>query len=295
MGHNGGPDWRALLAGDDPKAVETLARFANPADVPKTLAEQRAEITRLQQQAKASTRLADNATSEQVAEYRKAIGLPDIGKDAKPDDFMNAYKIEPPKGYDLTEAEKAQIGDYAKLAYEQGDSPREVKRAVDFFFKQQAAQQQVLNKVNVDFHRAEHNGLRDEYGSKEYDAQLAAATSWIDAQFKGEDGTVDEAAKNNILNAQLPGGGRLGDSSFLFKIAAKMALGEGYSAQIEANTLESGGKSLGEQQREIENMRFSNKAGYDAAMKPGGMYEKIINARIARKEIDENGNERRPR
>lgn len=291
MGHNGGPDWRALLAGEDTKALETVSRYQSPNDLMKAFLEQRAALSKRAEPAK----LPDSPTPEQLGEWRKGLGLPEIAKDAKPDDFMKAYKIEAPQGYDLNEVEKGMLGDYAKLAYEQGHSPREVKSAVDFFFKQQTAQQQVINRANDDFHKTEHNALRDKLGSKEYEAQKAAATTWIAAQFTGEDGTVDQLAMNNVLNAQMPGGGRLGDSAFLFNLAAKMALGEGYGDRIEANALESSGKSIVQQINEIDKLLYTDRAAYDEAAKPGGRLEKLLSAGKAQGVLDELGNEKRRR
>ena len=286
IGGNGGPDWRALMAGDDVKAVETLARYQSPTDFFKSWQEQRAALSKRAEPA----RLQDNATPEQIAEYRKGLGLPEISKDAKPTDYMSAFKIEPPKGYELSEVESTMLSEYAKLAYEQGHSPREVKAATDFFFRQQAAGQQAQNRVAVDYMKASQNTLRDELGSAEYEAQQAAGELWLKNEFKD---APDEFT--NLLHAQMPNGGKLGDNPWFFKLIAKQAMGAGYTDRIEANTLEAGGKSLAQQQQEIENMRFKDKAGYDAAMKPGGLYEKIIGARQARGEIDEFGNEARPR
>lgn len=286
IGGNGGPDWRAMMAGEDAKAIEALSRFKEPGDFLKSYNEQRAALSKRAE----PVRLGDNATPEQVAEYRKGLGLPEIAKDAKPEAYQDAYKIKAPEGYQMSEVEKGVLSDYAKLAYEQGHSPREVKAATDFFFRQQAAGQQAQNRVAVDYMKASQNTLRDELGSAEYEAQQAAGELWLKNEFKDN---PDEFT--NLLHAQMPNGGKLGDNPWFFKLIAKQAMGAGYTDRIEANTLEAGGKSLAQQQQEIENMRFKDKAGYDAAMKPGGLYEKIIGARQARGEIDEFGNEARPR
>lgn len=285
IGGNGGPDWRALLAGDDVKALETVSRFQNPRDIPKTLAEQRAEITRLQQQK--STRLPDNATPEQIAEYRKGHGLPDIKGDAKPEMYLDAYKIQIPKGFEATEVQKGMLTDYAKMAYEAGHSPREVKAATDFFFQQEQANTQALNRIAVDYQKTQQNSLRDELGSREYEAQQQAGEAWLKAQFSDKPEEL-----NNLLNARLPGGGLLGDSAWFFKLIAKEAMGAGYTDRIEANALESNGKSLAAQQAEIEGLRRTDRQAYNRPENQDRL-KKIIAARVARGEIDEWGNERK--
>jgi hypothetical protein len=283
LGHNGGPDWRAMIAGEDAKAIEALSRYQTPADFYKSWNEQRAALSKRAEPPK----LPDNATPEQLGEWRKGLGLPEIGKDAKPDDYISAYKIEMPKDYQASEVEKGMIGDFAKLAYERGMSPREVKESVGFFFQAQQANVQALNRIDVDFQRSQQHALRDELGSREYDAQREAGEAWLRNQFREN---PDEMVK--ILHAQMPGGGKLGDSAWFFKLVAKEAMGSGYTDRIEANAMESGGKPLAQQQHEIEKLMHSDRTLYSAPQTQERL-KKIIAARQARGEIDEWGNERK--
>lgn len=275
-----------MLAGEDAKAVERLARFQQPGDLWKSYRELE---TKLSQRPSVAT-LATDATPDQVAEYRKSLGLPDVAKDAKPDDFMKAYKIDAPQGYDLSEVEKGMLGDYAKMAFDQGHSPREVKAATDFFFKQQAANQQAINKIAVDKQKEWQNSLRDKYGAKEYDAQQASAEAWMREQFPD-----NQQEMTNLLRAQLPGGGFLGDHPWFFEMIAGKAMGDGYTDRIMANSFEAGGEGLLEQIDKIEKLQFSDRVAYDAAAKPGGKYEKLLSAAQAKGLVDEFGNKTRRR
>lgn len=273
-----------MLAGEDIKAVEALSRYQTPQDFVKAFQEQRTALSKRAEPA----RLPDNASPEQVAEWRRNLGLPEVKGD-KAEEFMAAYKIELPKGYEATEVEKGLIGDFAKQAYEKGWNTGEVKGAVDFFLQQQSAMQQAVNRVAVDNQRKWQMELREELGPREYEAQQAAAEAWLKEKFDGE-------VLSNFLTAQLPGGGYLGDHPAFFKMVSQLAMGDGYTDRIIGNTLESStGKPLAQQQSEIENMQFTNKEAYDAAMKPGGRYEQILSARIARGELDSEGNEVRRR
>lgn len=280
MGHNGGPDWRAMIAGEDAKAIEQLSRFQTPQDFLKSHNELRTKLSQRAEPAK----LPDNPTPEQIGEWRKGIGLPEVAKDAKPEAYLEAYKVKAPEGYDMDATEKGMLTDYAKLAYEQGHSPREVKAATDFFFQQQAAQRQVLNKVEKDFQKAEQSAWRDEIGTKEYEAQIKAGNAWLKEQIP------DDMERARILNARLPDGGLLGDSRWFGELIAKQALGAGFTDLIEANALEAGGKSLAEQHRAIMNLMHTDRAAYNEAQPK---LLKIVAARQARGEIDEWGNERK--
>lgn len=284
LGDNGGPDWRAMLAGEDTKFVETLARYQTPQDFAKAFQEQRSALSKRAEPA----RLAENATPEQVAEWRRNIGLPEVKGD-KAEEFMAAYKIEFPKGYEASEVEKGLISDFAKQAYEKGWNTGEVKGAVDFFLQQQAAMTQAINRAAVDNQRKWQMELREELGPREYEAQQAAAEAWLQEKFDGD-------TLQNFLHAQLPGGGYLGDHPAFFKLVSQLAMGDGYTDRIVGNTLEaSTGKTLAQQQSEIENLQFTDRAAYDMAMKPGGRMDQILSARMARGEVDELGNEVRRR
>jgi len=232
-------------------------------------------------------RLQDGATPEQVAEYRKGLGLPDVATDAKPDAYMQAYKIEFPKDYTPSEVEKGLVGDYAKAAYESGMDPGAVKKSVDFFMRQQAATEQAINKANVEKQRNWQGELRDKLGSRNYEAQTNVAKAWLAQQF---DGKSDDLA--NILGAQLPGGGRLGDHPWLFDLITKQAMADGFTSDVEAVSMESGGKSLAEQQRELEGLRMKDRAKYNDPSTQTRL-KKIISLRQDRGEIDEWGNERK--
>jgi hypothetical protein len=279
MGHNGGPDWRAMMAGEDTKALERLSRFKEPGDVWKSYRELEGKLAKGAEPLK----LAENATPEQISEYRKAIGVPDIGPDAKPEAFLDAYKIKAPDGYEMNEVEKGMLAGFAQAMHGAHMPPNLMQAAAGEFFKAQAATKQHMQQLNGDRRKEWQNNLRDTLGSKEYDARKTAASAWLQQQFDGRDEDL-----HNILGAQLPGGGKLGDHPWFFDMIAEKAMGAGLTDRIEANALESAGKSLGEQQKEIEALWMTDRAAYDAKQK---QLDKIITLRISRGELDENGNE----
>ena len=201
---------------------------------------------------------------------------------------MEAYKIKAPEGYEMSDFEKGMVGDFAKQAYAKGWSPAEVKGATDFFFQQQTAAQQARNVVAADKQKEWTAALKQEWG-RDFDAQVSAAESWLKQQFgDDQDGYVA------LTRAELPNGGLLGDNPWFIKTIAKLAAGDGFTDQIEANAYESTGKSLEQQQREIEGLFTTDRARYDEP-KTQAMLDKIISLRLSRGEIDESGNPVRKR
>lgn len=279
LGHNGGPDWRAMLAGEDAKALERLARYNTPTDVTKALIEAQ---TKLSQRAE-PPKLPENATPQQIAEWRKGLGVPDLGADAKAEAFLQAYKIAAPQGYELSQVESGMLEGLAKLAYEKGHSPREVKDITDFYFKSQAENKAALEKIDSTKQKEWVSALREEWG-RDFEAKVAAGEQFLNQRFAG-----DMDAKTQLLNAQLPGGGKLGDSPQFVKLIAELAMANGMTDRIEANALESNGKSLAEQQRDIEALMFKDPAKYNLPATQANL-TKILELRQKRGEIDEIGN-----
>jgi len=286
MGANGGPDtsdWRALLAGEDAKAVEQLSRYQSPADFLKAHNELRGKLSQRAEVPK----IGEDSTPEQIAEYRKAFDVPEVSQDAKDEAYAEAYGLKLPEGVDVP---PALLGAFAKQMNSAHISKGVAQKVVGEFAKIQLAVQQRTEQINVEKRKAWTNELRDKWGSKEYDGRIAAAKGWLQEQFKD-----NPEGLQRIASYQAPDGGLLGDDPFFIEMFAEKGMGAGYTDVMQANAFESGGKSLAEQQREIEALMFTDTQAYNEASKPGGRYEKIVQMRMSRGELDEHGNEQRRR
>lgn len=282
MGANGGPDWRAMLAGEDAKALERLARYQSPTEVTKALIEAQ---TKLSQRAE-PLKVGETSTPEQIAEYRKANDVPDVPRDAANAAYADAYGLKLPEGVDLP---PEMLGAFAKSMNAKHVPKSVVQQVIGEYATIQKAMSGQIEKIATEKAREWQNGLRDQLGSKEYDGQLNAATKWLASEFKD-----NPTELQNILGAQLPGGGKLGDHPWLFKLVAEKAMGSGFTDRIEANAMESNGKSLAAQQQEIESLRRTNRALYNDPSTQDKL-KQIIKGRLSRGELDEYGNEVRPR
>lgn len=286
MGANGGPDtsdWRARMAGDDTKVLERLSRYKSEQDAGKALVEAQ---NKLSERAK-PLGINEQSTPEQIAEYRKAVDVPDVPKDAKDEAYAEAYGLKLPEGVDVP---PAMLGAFAKQMNSKHIPKAHVQAAVGEFAKIQTAVQEHVTKTNVTKSREWKMALQEELGPREYEGQLEAADSWLQSEFRDDRDTLEA-----LLNAQMPGGGLLKSHPWFIKLIAKQAMGAGYTDRIIANSLEAGGKSLAQQQQEIEALMFTDRAAYDRAAAPGGKLDSIIKARMSRGELDENGNENRRR
>lgn len=270
-------DWRARLSGGDSKALERLSRYKTEGDVVKALFETQDKLRSRPEIPK----LADNATPEQVADFRKAMGVPGDGT-------LDAYGIKAPDGYSMTEAETGLITDFVKEMHGKHAPGPLVKQAVDFYYRSQAAAEQAAGKLDMDRQKEWQTQLRDNMG-RDFEPMIAAGEAFLNSHF-GEKPEV----KDQLLNARLPGGGRLGDHPAFVGLIADLALQNGFTDRIEANALEAGGKSLEQQQTELEKLRLSNPGLYNEPATQAKL-DKIIALRLSAGEIDENGEPMRRR
>lgn len=277
IGDNGGPDWRAMLAGEDAKALERFARYKTPADVGKALIEAQTKLSQRPEMPK----LADNATPEQISEYRKSMGVPTEGT-------LEAYGVKAPDGYKMSDAEKGVLGDFAKLMHAKHVPAPIVKEATDYFFRQQSATEQALARQDIDKQKEWQGVLQDKLG-REFEPMIAAGEAFLNQHFSD-----NPDAKNELLNARLPGGGRLGDNPAFIEMIIDLGMKNGFTDRIEANSLESGGKSLEAQQNELEALRNTDRTRYNLPETQAKL-DKIIGLRLSRGEIDELGNPVRKR
>jgi hypothetical protein len=270
------------MAGDDVKALEAFARYKDEGELGKAFLEQRSALSKKSE----PLRLVDNATPQQIAEYRKGLGVPEIAADAKADAYLEAYKIAPPDGYAMDPLQKSMIEGFAKQAYDSGASPREVKLATDYFFKTQADGVKAMDQLHATKQKEWSQALKDEWG-RDYDGQFAAADSYFQQAF-----SEDERAA--LVAAELPGGGKLGANPTFIKMLNDLARQNGFTDRIETTAMEAGGKSLEQQQLDLENLRMTNRALYNEAATQDRL-TKIIDLRLKRGEIDESGNPVRKR
>lgn len=164
-------DWRERLAGDDAKRLAHLKRFASP----ENYLNRTVGIENQLRSGLLKPVLADGAAEAEVAEYRKAHGIP-----AEPS--LEGYGVELPK--DVDETIKGDLGKFVARMHKINSPAPVVKEAIGVFFELEAeAEQQfyeVAQKATVD-HKAE---IRAEYG-RDYDRNLALGNTFI-AKHLGE-------------------------------------------------------------------------------------------------------------
>lgn len=179
-------DWRARMSGGDEKAVKALERYKSPKEVAAALLAAQTKI-RSGETAKPVT-LPENATDEQVTEYRKALGIPEK---------HDGYEIKLPDGVALGGADKPVLDSFLKYAHGKHLPPDAVNVAANWYTEFAAAQAEEMQQA-VRSQRVETmSTLQSEWGA-ETKPNLQALGNYLD--------TLPDGIGEAIVNAAGPDG-----------------------------------------------------------------------------------------
>jgi len=262
------------VAGADEKVLSEVSRFKSLEDVGKELLRQKQELSKRA----VSGAFPVGGTPEQQAEWRKANFVPEAGT-------IEAYGIKAPDGYEMQPFEQAGLSVLAERLHGKNVPAPIMAEIADTFFTAQTAAQQMVNEQDNEINKTGRAEFDKTHG-RDAEPYLSAANDFFNKA------VPDEKARAEILNARLPGGGSLKSNLAFMSLMTDLALKNGFGDRIEANSMESGGKSLAQQHNELQGLMHTNRTLYNDP-KTQESLKKIIGLRHARGEIDDMGNERR--
>lgn len=214
-------DWRKTMAKGDDAAVKRLERYKDPEAVFEALVNAQKKID----SGVIKSKLPDNATPEQVAEYRKENGIPET-----PD----KYDLALPNGVVIGEADKPLVDSFLNHMHGENATPAEVKRGLAWWHKQNEA-------LRVD------NETKDAVFKQESTAELGKRYG---GDFKRNIAHVDRfleefppGVKEKVLGARLPNGRLAGSDpdyidflyqQALFRNPIATVMGGNSEAQVKA-------------------------------------------------------------
>jgi hypothetical protein len=184
-------DWRASI--EDETLAGLAGRYNSPADVVKALAEtQRTLSTRIKLPG-------EDASEEDLAKFRKAVGVPDTAND---------YVVNRPDGLPQEEFDAMADGlkSFAEIAHQNGVPKAGYEALAGAYLQQRLQDAAAVNQRDAEARRAAEADLRRAWGeSYDRNAQFAA-------EFAGETG---------IDQIELKDGTLLGSHPAFIKLAAE--------------------------------------------------------------------------
>jgi hypothetical protein len=193
-------NWREEWAGGDDKALKRLARFTDP----KAVAKSYFELEKKLSSRPAIPTLPENATEEQVAEYRKAIGVPEDGK----------YDNELGGGFVWSDYDKPILESFAEFAFKHNIPASEHKKSLAFIAEYQESERARRSALDAEVRQAAEESLREEWGP-DYRRNVNATASL----FAG----LDEETKEEFFTTPMKRGGVIGDNPKLVAFFSKIA------------------------------------------------------------------------
>lgn len=175
-----GPDWRKVIAEDNPEHLKTLERFQSPKALYESYHGLRSKVS--SGELKAVTAFPDKGTPEQQTAWRAEQGLP-----AKPED----YKLELPKGVVVGEDDKPFVDGFLKYAHGKNMSTEAVNTSLAWWGEERLRRQEAVAVNTAKVKQETEDKLRAEWG-QEYRPTLNRIEGLLDANLPAGDPVRDK-------------------------------------------------------------------------------------------------------
>lgn len=236
-------DWRQRIAGEDKSALKTLERLNDP----KALFDKVKNLEKkLNEKTSAPQRPGKDAKPEEVAEYRKALGIPET-----PDGYLADLKLD--GGKVLGDADKPIAESFAAALHEVDAPPAAVAKAVDWYFQHMEKVATAEAEADDAFKAENITTLKEDWGPVDFKRNINA----IDTLFTDAPSEV----KDLLLGGRTADGKRLGDDARVIRFLAKLAT----EINPAATVVPQGGdvtKAMTTRIAEIEKMQRENRSAY---------------------------------
>jgi hypothetical protein len=250
-------DWRhqiaTRVAAGDKKAynreLKRLERIADPSGIYGMYREAEGKLT-----SGNLTRIpGKDATPEEIAQFHKAIGIPDDTKE-----YIDSIKLA--NGAEIGDDDKVVIGELAEIAKKNGTTPPAMNDIVNWYFSKQEEQAAALDESDDEFRRATEQELKEEYG-----AAFKRKTSGIPSLFATAPGGADPNNESSLFNRLL--GGRMADGQIIGNDPDMVRFLVGLSHEINPATLvlddtTNAGQTIDSELEELRALRKSDRRKY---------------------------------
>lgn len=240
-------DWRDKLAAGDDKFAAKLKRFQSPVDVAKSYRALEKELTDIK--ASRPPVLPEKPTDADIAEYRKALAIPEKAE---------GYLSDLPNGLVIGEEDKPLAGSFAEAMHALHAPPAIVKAGLDWYYKNKEDTAAEMSKADAEYRQKSVDALRAEWGG-EYRANFNAAMAFLDsAPSEG-----DTPLKDLLLGARLSDGTLAGDNPMVLKWLVQMANDANPAGFVSPGAGTSQIESVRDEIATIEKTMRENRAAYD--------------------------------
>ncbi len=211
-----------------------------------------------------------DATPEEMAEYHKAIGVPE-----KPEDYFKAVKLE--NGAVIGDADKPLVESFAQYAHKNGLPSTSVNAAMNWYFAQQEQQAAALDEADDKFKTDAQRTLKDEWGGA-FKRKTNAVGTLFDIAPGGTDIKNPQSLYARLLGGRTADGRIIGDDPDIVRWLAAIAHERNPAATVVEDS-DMSGKSIENEIGEIEKLMRENRPAYNKDTNKQARYLELLGAR----------------
>lgn len=213
--------WREEYAGTDDKVLKRLQRYTTPKAALDAMIEAQNKIS----DGSFKKPLADNATAEQVTEYRKANGIPET-----PEKYLDNL----PAGLVIGDEDKPIIAEFTKAFHGVNADPKVVQTAIKTYYDVVDKVEGIKAEANAAAKTEVEDTLRQEWGA-DYRANTNLINSFI--------GSMPKDLQEELFQSAKPDGTQIMNNPAMLKWLAQQARELNYTGAVLPNG-EASAKSL---------------------------------------------------
>lgn len=229
-------DWRESLAGADKSFLSTLKRYATPENFAKSWREQQKKLS----SRPAEISLPENATPDEIAAHRKALGVPETPE---------GYKFAFPAEMETTEGDATALTAFAEHMHARNVPPAAAKAAFDFYVEKMASGQ-AERAASAEAATLENLvELRAEFKGREFARNMRLADELLMKHFGDDQTTLD--AVNEVLATRLASGVQVMNYAPFMKGLFAMARAQADEESLIGGDGAGGGKSMDDEYHEL--------------------------------------------
>lgn len=247
-------DWKDKIAGGDDNLKKLVGRYGSPQNLAAALLEARQKISTMPK----VVDLPENATPEQLSEYRKANGVPET---------VDGYKL--PENLLLDEADKPGVKNFLTKMHAQNVPQGFIEKAIAAHFEDVTAARELQVANDMAYKQVSDTALRKEWGPS-YTANLNA--------IKGMLALHPEEVTANLLGARLADGKLLASDPATLRTLLTMAKDINPAASLIPGGQESGA-GIEQRIKDIETRMTKDRVGYFRDQTMQDEYGQLLTAR----------------
>lgn len=249
------PKWRELMAGGDEKELKQLTRYASPLEVWKKA---RALEGRLSS-GEVKPVLAKDATPEQIAEYRKAHGIPEA-----PD----KYDI---KGVKIDDDDKPMIDKIVASMHGANATPEQVKAAISVLPEMKRQALEARAEADHNAASAAEEALRAEWGA-DFKRHMNLIGGVLDL-------TGSPNLKQQLIQGRLADGTPIGSSPEAMRFLLNLALIQNPAGVVVPSSGGDQMQGVADEIGKIEKVMKENRPAYNKDEAMQARYRELLGVR----------------